>query len=45
MSKTSLINFSRIDYIFPQVIVDEQFISPTNSIKNLSYYLFIFIVN
>ena len=37
MSKTSLINFSRVTYIFPPVNVDGQIISPTNSVKNLGF--------
>ena len=37
MSKTSLINCSRVNSIFPQIIVDGQIISPTNSIKNLGF--------
>ena len=37
MSKISLINFSRVNFIFPPVIVDGQIISPTNSVKNLSF--------
>ena len=35
-SKTSL-NCSRVNSIFPPVIVDEQIISPTNSVKNLVF--------
>ena len=37
MSKTSLINFSRVTSIFPPVNVDRQIISPTNSVKNLGF--------
>ena len=37
MSKTSLINFSRVTSIFPPVNVDGQIISPTNSVKNLGF--------
>ena len=36
MSKTTLINFSRVNSIFPTVI-DGQIISPTNSVKNLGF--------
>ena len=38
MSKTSHINFSRVNSIFPPVIVDGQIISPTNSVKNLGFF-------
>ena len=37
MSKTSLINFSRVISIFPPVNLDGQIISPTNSVKNLGF--------
>ena len=37
MSKTSLINLSRVNSIFPQVIVDGQIIFPPNSVKNLGF--------
>ena len=38
ISKTSLINCSRVNLIFPPVIVDgHQLISPTNYIKNLGF--------
>ena len=37
MSKTCLINCSRVNSIFSLVIVDGQIISPTNSVKNLGF--------
>ena len=37
MSKTSIINSSRINSIFPSVIVDGQIISPINSVQNLGF--------
>ena len=37
MSKISLINFSRVNYIFHPVIVDGKIISPTNAVKNLGF--------
>ena len=36
MSKTPIFNFSHVNFIFPMVI-DGYIISPTNSVKNLSY--------
>ena len=39
MSKTSLINFSRVNSIFSLVIVDDNIISPTNSVKNLYFII------
>ena len=40
MSKTSLINCSRVNSIFPPVIVDGKIISPTNSVKNLDFIFY-----
>ena len=37
MSKISLINISRVNYIFPLVIVDGLIISSTISVKNLGF--------
>ena len=37
MSKTSLINCSRVNSILPPVIIYGQIISPTNSVKNLGF--------
>ena len=37
MYKTSFINLSRVTFTFPLVIVDGHIISPTNSLKNLSF--------
>ena len=39
-SKTFLIHFSRVNSIFPPVIVDGQIISPTNSVKNLGFIFY-----
>ena len=39
MSKISLINFARINYIFPPEIVDRQIISPTYYVKILGFIL------
>ena len=37
MSKTSLIKFVRVNSIFQIVIVDEQIMSTTNSVKNIGF--------
>ena len=41
MSKTSLINLSRVNSNFPPVIVDGQIISPSNSVKILVLFLIV----
>ena len=41
MSKTSLINLSRVNSIFTPVIVDGQIISPTNSVKILGFIFYV----
>ena len=38
MSKTSLVNFSRVNSNLPPVIIDGQIISPTNSVKKSWFY-------
>ena len=40
ISKTSFINFARVNSIFHPVIVDGQIISPINSVKNLGFILY-----
>ena len=40
MSKTSFINFSGVNSIFPPIIVDGQIISPTNSVKNVGFIFY-----
>ena len=40
ISKTSLINCSRVNSIFHPVIVYGQIISKTNSVKNLGFILY-----
>ena len=40
MSKTSLINFSRVNSIFPPVMIDGKIITPINSVKNLGFIFY-----
>ena len=45
ISKTYLINFSRVNSIFPTVIVDGHIISPTNSVKNLGFICYSILIS